>query len=127
MILIILGTLLQINHTIFKENAEFTNAQIKDIVIIRYFDYGRHHNRIRPKLISKPHAFVTFTVDNIEYSGYISEYDKSLESGDLVGIYYNANNPNYFISENHSGYINIIFFRNVIANFICNFSYSYYT
>ena len=105
-IIIIPGILLQIDYINFKEYAEITKAKITDTIVIKHL--GLDGRRNRGRFVSEPHILVTFSIDNVEYSGYTPVYDKELKNGDLIDIYYNPQNPNDFIDVKYPGYIKFI-------------------
>lgn len=101
------------NYDKFVKDAEYTVAEVSDIV----------HNSYNDSLI----YYIKYTVDEVEYEVEAADIPFATNIGEKVGIYYDRDNPErYMIKENHKEqnygvlFIGIIFVSVGILGLILN-------
>ncbi len=98
-----------------KDLIEYT-ATISEIIEVKDKD-----------VVTEIYANVKYEIDGVEYGGKLNYYISNMKKGDIVGIYYNVNDPSVFVFRSETNWFPILLFSIgifliVIAYPACKFS-----
>ncbi len=110
------GLGMYLTSDITNENLVEHAATISEIVEVKDKD-----------IVTEIYANVKYEIDGIEYSGKLNYYLSSMKVGDVVGIYYDMNDPATFVFRSQTNWFPILLFSfGILLIFIaypaCKFS-----